>query len=91
MSNSQNKAVLLGALKGWKIQDNKLEKTFFFKTFDDVVVFFNFIAQIAIQMNHHPEFWTSYKTCKVMLFTHDLHEISKLDFDFARKIDEDYK
>lgn len=80
----------LSRLKNWTIEANTLCKTFDFQRFDQSVAFFSFLASIANEINHHPDFFNSYKRCKVQLSTHDKAGLTELDFIFAQKIDEAY-
>jgi 4a-hydroxytetrahydrobiopterin dehydratase len=82
--------VELSRLKNWTIESNTLCKTFNFQRFDQSVAFFSFLASIANEINHHPDFFNSYKKCNVQLTTHDQGGLTQLDFTFAKKIDEAY-
>jgi 4a-hydroxytetrahydrobiopterin dehydratase len=82
--------VELAGLKNWTCDGKMLSKTFSFQHFDQSVAFFFFLASIANEINHHPDFFNSYKRCKVQLSTHDKAGLTELDFIFAQKIDEAY-
>jgi len=78
----------IAQLSGWKIVNNKLNKTFKFK---DFVEAFGFMAKVAIvseKMDHHPELFNVYNRVVIDLVTHDANGISTLDVDLAKKIDE---
>lgn len=77
----------LSDVSSWSRVDDRIERSFTFHDFEQCVTFFNAIAEIARELNHHPEFFNSFKTCKVSLTTHDLGGLSDLDFTFAHKID----
>ena len=71
----------------WNIVDNKLSKTFKFKSF---IRAFGWMSQIAIwaeKLNHHPEWFNVYNKVVVQLTTHDVGGISELDFKLAEKME----
>jgi len=51
----------------WTEINNKLEKTFKFDNYIDVVLFSNKVMQIAINQNHHPEINVHYNFVKVRI------------------------
>ncbi|MCV2883799.1 4a-hydroxytetrahydrobiopterin dehydratase [Aestuariibacter sp. AA17] len=71
----------------WKIVDDKLCKTFKFKSF---IRAFGWMSQIAIwaeKLNHHPEWFNVYNKVEINLTTHDADGISELDFKLAEKME----
>jgi 4a-hydroxytetrahydrobiopterin dehydratase len=71
----------------WTITQDKLSKTFKFKSF---VRAFGWMSQIAIwaeKLNHHPEWFNVYNKVEVKLTTHDAGGISELDFKLAAKME----
>lgn len=71
----------------WCISDEKLSKTFKFKSF---IRAFGWMSQIAIwaeKLNHHPEWFNVYNKVEVQLTTHDVGGISELDFKLAQKME----
>jgi 4a-hydroxytetrahydrobiopterin dehydratase len=73
--------------KGWSLEDDKLVKEFRLASFDKAVRFFNYIALIAEDLNHHPDFFNSYNYCREALCTHDLGGISEIDFKFMEQLE----
>ena len=70
----------------WKLNNNKLERDFTFKSF---VAAFGFMSQVALEaekLNHHPQWTNVYNKVNVVLSTHDLNGISHLDLKLAQKI-----
>ena len=43
------------AFLDWTESNNKLEKTFKFDNYNEVVLFTNKVIQVAIDQDHHPE------------------------------------
>jgi 4a-hydroxytetrahydrobiopterin dehydratase len=71
----------------WQIKEDKLCKTFKFKSF---IRAFGWMSQIAIwaeKLNHHPEWFNVYNKVEIELTTHDVGGISELDFKLATKME----
>ncbi|WP_340679427.1 4a-hydroxytetrahydrobiopterin dehydratase [Paraglaciecola sp.] len=71
----------------WDVVDDKLVKTFKFKSF---IRAFGWMSQMAIwaeKINHHPEWFNVYNKVEVKLTTHDVGGISELDFKLATKME----
>lgn len=71
----------------WKIQQEKLHKTFVFK---DFITAFGFMSSVALQaekLNHHPEWCNVYNRVKIDLTTHEVKGISARDFELATRIE----
>lgn len=79
----------LRALSGWVLSgDSKaIRKEYPFKNFKEVVAFFNRIARIAEEENHHPDLRIGYSRVGVELSTHALKGLSENDFILAAKFD----
>ncbi|MBI4115431.1 MAG: 4a-hydroxytetrahydrobiopterin dehydratase [Candidatus Omnitrophica bacterium] len=78
---------LLSALSGWSLaEDGKaIRKEYKFKNFREVIAFFNRIAEIAEQENHHPDLKIGYSRVNVELSTHAIKGLSENDFILAAK------
>ena len=73
--------------KQWTIANDKLCKTFQFKSF---IWAFGWMGQVAIwaeKLKHHPEWFNVYNKVNVELTTHDAGGISELDFKLAQKME----
>jgi 4a-hydroxytetrahydrobiopterin dehydratase len=71
----------------WSVANEKLCKTFKFKSF---IRAFGWMTQIAIwaeKLKHHPEWFNVYNRVDVALTTHDAGGISELDFKLAEKME----
>jgi len=71
----------------WEIRNEKLCKTFQFKSF---IRAFGWMTQMAIwaeKLKHHPEWFNVYNKVDVALTTHDADGISELDFKLAEKME----
>ena len=71
----------------WKIENEKLSKTFKFKNFMQAFAFMTQSALYAEKKNHHPEWFNIYNKVVIQLTTHDVVGISFKDFDLAKKME----
>ena len=76
----------LGSLEGWSRLEGReaIRKNFKFKNFGEAFVFMTRAAQLAEEMNHHPEWFNVYNKVDVTLTTHDAGGITALDIKMAR-------
>jgi 4a-hydroxytetrahydrobiopterin dehydratase len=88
LSSQVSKKYLKRLKRGWKIEDNKLEKEFKFKNFVQSMGFANQVALIAQAEDHHPEIEISYSKVEIELWTHAAGGLTENDFILAAKIDE---
>ena len=80
-------ALLLPKLRGWKLRDGQLCKTFAFKDYYQTMAFVNAVAWMAHRQNHHPDLTVSYNRCQVRYSTHAVNGLSEHDFICAAKVD----
>ena len=72
--------------EGWeRTNDGRqaFQKTFKFSDFKQAFSFMTSVAMKAEQINHHPEWENIFNKVKIILTTHDLGGISKLDYEIA--------
>lgn len=79
----------LSSVSGWSLGDqgSSIRKEYKFKNFKEVIAFFNKIAQISEEENHHPELRISYSRVIAELSTHSIKGLSENDFILAAKFD----
>lgn len=80
---------LLGYTTHWKMVATNIrhiERQFKFSGFDDTVAFFNQVAAIAREENHHPDICVSYNRVSIKLTTHKIKGLHENDFIVAAKI-----
>jgi 4a-hydroxytetrahydrobiopterin dehydratase len=65
-----------------------LQAHFKFKDFKSAFAFMTRVAQVADDMNHHPEWFNIYSRVDITLRTHDSKGLTQLDFDLAQAIDQ---
>ena len=61
----------------WTEISNKLEKTFKFDNYNEVVLFSNKVMQIAINQDHHPEIHVHYNFVKVRITDYEQGTVSE--------------
>ena len=77
----------LGQVPGWELPGNLIKREFQFKDFDQAMEFVNGVAEIARQMDHHPNMCIYYSKVDIELTTHKAGGLTEEDFKLARKID----
>ena len=75
------------SLIDWYELNNKLEKTFKFNNYNDVVLFSNKVMQIAIIQDHHPEINIHYGFVKVLITDHEKGTVSEKCHRFINEVD----
>lgn len=81
----------LAKLEGWQLTHNgqRIRKEWTMKNFMAGVDFFNRVAQVAEDDNHHPDLHLeSYRKLAIEIWTHAIGGLSENDFILAAKIDE---
>jgi 4a-hydroxytetrahydrobiopterin dehydratase len=63
-------------ITNWIELNNKLEKTFKFNNYNEVVIFTNQVMQIAIEQDHHPEIHVHYNFVKVRITDYEQGAVS---------------
>ena len=82
----------LNRLDNWKVEDDKLKKTFEFENFRESVAFIMRLSFEAEDMMHHPELFNVYNTVDIALTTHDVGgKVTEKDINLAEKLDSIYK
>jgi 4a-hydroxytetrahydrobiopterin dehydratase len=72
----------------WTSNNNILSKTFEFHSYLDGIDFVNTIANIAEQVDHHPDISIGYCRVTISLTTHDSGGLTDKDYKFAKIIDD---
>ena len=82
-------ASALAELDGWSVQDGEICAEFQFDSFMQAINFINKVANVAEEMDHHPEFCNSYNKVSFSFCTHDVgNKITDTDIRMAREINE---
>lgn len=80
----------LRALPDWELKGNAIAKEYTFKEFMDGIRFINRIAEVAEQMDHHPDITVNYRRVTFTLSTHDQGGITEKDFKLADAIEREF-
>ena len=79
----------LAQLPGWKFEDNKITKTFEFKSFQDGINLLVKLSPFCDQIDHHPDITIKYKKIRFDLSRFSIGgKVTERDFTVARKIEE---
>ena len=78
----------LSKISNWKLDNDRIRKTFEFKNFGDAFAFMTRMAIEIERINHHPEGFNVYNKINVELTTHDVGGISNFDFKLAKIMDD---
>ena len=73
--------------KGWGDSDQKLEKTFKFKDFNESIEFVNKVAKIAESQKHHPDIKINYNKVKITITDHEKGGVSEKCHKFVKYVD----
>ena len=86
--NEKQIAAALQNLEGWTQHEDEIRKTFQFENFGDAMVWVNRVAELAHEMDHHPDIDIRFSTVHLALSTHSQKGLTKKDFRLAAQIDE---
>jgi 4a-hydroxytetrahydrobiopterin dehydratase len=81
----------LKALPGWERKGEAIAKQYTFKEFMDGIRFINRIAEIAEQMDHHPDMTVNYRRVTFTLSTHDQGGVTEKDVKLGEAIEREFK
>jgi 4a-hydroxytetrahydrobiopterin dehydratase len=76
----------LKELPEWELDGKTIERTVEFDDFSQAIDFVNGIAELAEEMEHHPDIDIRYNKVRVILSTHSKGGLTELDFDLAERI-----
>jgi len=71
----------------WARSDGKLHRTFTFTDFRAAFAWMTRVAEVAEEMDHHPEWFNVYSTVNVWLETHDAGGLTRRDLSLAARMD----
>ena len=71
----------------WDVASGALHREIAFADFNEAFAFMTEIAQVAEQLDHHPEWCNVYNRVVIDLVTHDPRGITQLDLDLAIAVD----
>jgi len=77
----------LAEFPDWSQIGDALQRTFNFDGFRDAMSFVNRVAELAEDLQHHPDILIRYSKVTLTLSTHDAGGLTERDFGFARETD----
>ena len=80
-------AAKLKELHGWRHDERYLVREFSFPSFGDAMDFINRVAEVAEEINHHPDISVSYTQVTLSVTTHSEGGITRRDFRLLGRID----
>lgn len=82
----QQLTVALSHLPGWSFHEGRLEVQYRFKDFAEAFAFMTRVAEVAEELDHHPEWTNCWNRVEIRLWTHDVGAITSLDVELACRI-----
>ena len=86
LSDAEVSASMKG-LPGWELKDGTIRRLFKFENFGDAVSFVNEVADLAEELDHHPDILLQYNKVTLTLSTHSAGGLTDKDFFLANEID----
>jgi 4a-hydroxytetrahydrobiopterin dehydratase len=80
-------AQFLKRVPGWKRQGDEISRLYTFSGFTAAMAFVNHVADLAEQLDHHPDILIQYKKVTLTVSTHSEGGLTVLDFTLAQNID----
>ena len=75
------------AIPAWEVEGKTIERTFEFDDFTLAMDFVNGAAELAEELDHHPDIDIRYNKVRLVLSTHSKGGLTEMDFTLAEKID----
>jgi 4a-hydroxytetrahydrobiopterin dehydratase len=75
------------SLTGWTGDADGIERTIECASFPAAIVLVGRVADVAEQMDHHPDIDIRWRTLRFALSTHSAGGVTALDLDLAARID----
>lgn len=85
-------ASLLAQVPGWRVEGNRIVRSFGFTDYHETIAFVNALAWMIHAQDHHPDLSVRYRHCVVAYTTHSAgHAVSLNDIICAAKADAIYE
>ena len=87
--SSSDRQQLKNILPGWEPIPGRdaIYKKFAFEDFEQAFAWMTKVAQVAEQINHHPEWFNVWNTVEVTLSTHDVQGLTQSDIELAKAME----
>ena len=77
----------LKGVEGWRQEGRCIARKFAFGSFKDAVAFVNRVAEVAEEIDHHPDITINYTRVGLSIITHSEGGLTRRDFRLAGRID----
>jgi 4a-hydroxytetrahydrobiopterin dehydratase len=71
----------------WELGDTAIERAVEFEDFSGAIEFVNLVAEVAEDLEHHPDIDIRWNKVRLVLSTHSKGGLTESDFELAEKID----
>ncbi|GAA0340249.1 4a-hydroxytetrahydrobiopterin dehydratase [Actinoallomurus spadix] len=78
----------LATVPGWELAEDAIVKTLTFADFKEAMVFVNRVAEVAEELNHHPDITIRWNRVTLTQSTHVAGGLTEYDFRLARRLNE---
>jgi len=78
----------LTRLSEWQAKGDAITRTFKLRDFVRAIDFVNAVAEMAEEVNHHPDIDIRYNRVTISLTTHDAGGLTRADIELAAGIDD---
>ncbi|MFT6395378.1 MAG: 4a-hydroxytetrahydrobiopterin dehydratase [Bradymonadia bacterium] len=85
LSTSERDA-LESVCPGWRLDGVHLKRAYEFGDFDEAMEFINQVANVARELDHHPDLANVYNRVQLAVTTHDAGGLTSLDRSFAQRV-----
>lgn len=76
----------LATVSEWARDGAWLVRSYEFEDFDRAMDFINAVADVARELDHHPNLSNVYNQVELRVSTHDAGGLTALDFEFATRV-----
>lgn len=76
----------LESLPNWALEDGHLVRRFELADFDAAMDLINAVADVARELDHHPDLSNVYNRVTLAVTTHDADGLTEFDFAFAEAV-----
>lgn len=73
-------------LPEWELEGKTIERTVEFDDFAQAIDFVNGVAELAEELEHHPDMDIRFNKVRLILSTHSKGGLTEADFDLAERI-----
>ncbi len=77
----------LAGLNGWRQEGRRILQDYAFPSFKEAMAFVNRVAEVADEIDHHPDITINYTSVRLSITTHSEGGLTRRDFRLAGRID----